>query len=146
MSLLSAPAGKGTLRFLMCGLLAAVAGSSIGCSGPKRVEELYGTYVAEYPFMTDTLVLKADGTYVQRVLVRTEPRELSSHGHWTYVPAANRVELDNVLVVTDEFGNLRQGLARPQTGVASFPVERGLLSRRLRLGPDEGTPYRKLSE
>jgi hypothetical protein len=40
---------------------------------PVSAAEVVGTYVASYPFGTETITLNPDGTYVQRVEVAGDP-------------------------------------------------------------------------
>ena len=114
------------------------------CFFPDNVEEVYGTYLAEYTFGTEKLTLKSDGTYIQEVRISGNPGPLISTGKWNYDPTAHRGEAWNLYVVADGFGKLVQDYDVRKEGLSSFPVGRYFWSRRLRLGPDEGSPYNKL--
>lgn len=120
-------------------LLATIA--TLGCWRAIRESDLYGHYVAEYSYGTDELTLKPHGEYLQEVRLRAEPTARVITGHWRFNAESKRVILENCLVVDDGSGKLRPDFETLFDN-ASFPVERSMLGR-LRLGPDEISPYWK---
>lgn len=114
-----------------------------GCLYPTDRDELLGTYVAEYEFGTDMLELKSDGTYTQEIALKEEGKVIRSDGTWTYDQARHRIDLEDLYVLSDSYGNKSVAYKILPRGVASYPIERYFWSRRLRLGPDEGSPYNK---
>lgn len=116
----------------------------VSCLRPVQTKELYGTYVAEYSFGTETLLLQDDGAYKQEVAISGVSNPSVHSGKWRYDDRAKRIILEDCLVVSDGLGGLRRDYDVPQRGNCMFPVERRYLwSGRLRLGPDEGNPYLK---
>jgi hypothetical protein len=108
------------------------------------VAELYGTYVAEYPFGTEKIVLQKNGRYSQEVLIKADGKITVQTERWEYDREANRVYLRRCLLVADGLGGLRKDYTVPMEGGCSFPVERRyFLFGPLRLGPDEGNPMNK---
>jgi hypothetical protein len=63
-------------------------------------------------------------------------------GTWKYDPEGGWFTLDGALFPDDGYGNPRSGDEMTKPGLGVYPVERGLFGR-IRLGPDEGAPYRK---
>ena len=64
-------------------------------------------------------------------------------GRWTYDQVSHRIDFEDVYVLSDGYGNKSNDYKNLPRGLASYPVERYFWSRRLRLGPDEVTPYNK---
>lgn len=114
-----------------------------GCPYPNDRDELIGTYVAEYTFGTDKLELKSDGTYTQEITLKEERKVLRGDGRWTYDQTRHYIRFEDIYVVSDGYGNKSDDYKNLPRGLASYPPERYFWSRRLRLGPDEGTPYNK---
>jgi hypothetical protein len=83
-------------------------------------DRLYGTYVASYPFGTDTITLSRDGTFIQQIAVRQE-QTVTVHGKWDFDRKESRVGFDDALVIDDGFGHLRPDWRKP--GIASLEVE-----------------------
>ena len=109
------------------------------------LSELYGTYLAEYSFGTEKIMLRENGDYVQEVTIISLNKTITHSGEWSYDPDTERVNLKRCLSVNDGFGRLRDRYSTPLEGGCSLPVERRFfLFGQLRLGPDEGNPYYKL--
>jgi hypothetical protein len=89
------------------------------------------------------LELKSDGTYIQEIILKEEGTVLKGGGRWSYDEAAHRVNFEDLYVLSDGYGNRAPGYGSRPRGFGNFPAERYFWSRRLRLGPDEGTPYNK---
>lgn len=114
-----------------------------GCFYATDKQEVEGAYIAEYKFGTDRLELKPDGTYTQEITLKDEGIVLRGGGGWEYDEVTHRVDFEDLYVLSDGYGNRADGYESRPRGIGSFPVERYFWSRRLRLGPDEGTPYNK---
>jgi len=127
---------------LICVLL-ILALLNAGCLYPTDRDELIGIYVAEYTFGTDTLELKSDGTYTQEISLKEEGTVLHGDGKWTYDQVTKYIDFENLYVLSDGYGNKNENYKNLPRGLASYPPERYFWSRKLRLGPDEGTPYNK---
>jgi hypothetical protein len=121
-----------------------VLGTMTACTYPRDATELYGTYVAEYPFGKDRLTLKSNAEYLQEVTIAGKPGVATVTGQWWYDTATHYLHIENALVVADGFGNLRADYDRPSVGDTILPVERWLF-RGLRIGGGEGIDYRKAS-
>ena len=138
------------MRFfpLVCLLLALLL--QHGCWRELHETDLQGTWVAEYPFGTVTLVLQPGGRYVEEVRIKDPERIIQHSGDWRYEPRSGslllgRVFLTKCLAPSDGFGQLRKDYATAASGGCSYPVEREwLLSSRLRLGPGEGNSFNQL--
>lgn len=110
-------------RIALVVCLAAVLGS---CSPVTSVESVYGTYVAAYPFATETLIISRDGTVVQRIAVPNEPTVVL-HGSWKFeaTRAAGRLTfLGLAVVANDSEDALNPGWRNPSRGLISADIER----------------------
>jgi hypothetical protein len=108
--------------------------------GRATREELVGSYVAVYSFGQTRLHLEPDGRFQQELTVGD--RTLHQSGTWTYDAEGRWLTLDEALFPDDGYGNPRPDDDMNHPGLGVYPVERGLFGR-IRLGPDEGAPYRK---
>lgn len=115
-----------------------------GCLYPNDRDELIGSYVAEYTFGTDKLELKSDGTYTQEITLKEERKVIRGDGRWTYDRTRQYIDFEDLYVLSDGYGNKNDAYKNLPRGLASLPPVRYFWSRRLRLGPDEGTPYNML--
>jgi hypothetical protein len=123
-------------------MVTAVAMMFGGCSAGMPVEKVYGTYVATYPFGTDTITLNRDGTLVQEVVITGEPPPEVARGRWSFDPSNGYVTLDVYLPVDNGFGKLNGKWRIPNHGLAAaLPVEK-LLFRTI-MGSGAQHPYVK---
>jgi len=125
-------------------VLVALAVAVSCCTGPRDVSELYGTYVAEYPFGSEKLTLFANGEYLQEITLKDHPKLTTARGRWSYDKTNGYIRLENALVVADGFGKLRQDYDVPPLGDTFLPVNR-LFWGKLRICGGEGVDYKKLS-
>jgi hypothetical protein len=95
----------------------------VGCSMTVPAEKVYGTYVASYPFGTDTITLSRDGSFVQRVAIKQE-QPMTVHGTWDFDRKESRANLYGALVVADGFDHLRKDWRTVTTGIVSLDVEK----------------------
>jgi hypothetical protein len=101
----------------------AVALSLSGCSLSVPVDEVYGTYIASYPFGTETLTLNRDGTFVQKVVVEHQGFA-GAQGKWEFDASESLVTFYGALVVDDGRDHVRPDWRVPPSGVAGFYVEK----------------------
>src|SRR5258708_1211743 len=92
------------------------------CSMTVAAKRVPGTYLLSYPFGTETLLLKADGTFVQEVAIRNE-QPVTVRGSWTFDPKESRVELFGSMIVVDGFEHLRNDWRTVTPGLVSMDVE-----------------------
>jgi hypothetical protein len=113
-----------------------------GCSASVPVQNVHGTYVATYPFGTDTITLNSDGTLVQQVVIAGDPPPESARGHWSFDPSNGYVTFDVYLQVDNGFGKLNGTWRTPHHGsAASLPVEKSLFG--MTMGSGAQHPYVK---
>jgi hypothetical protein len=119
-AMLGRSAMKRARRILVCALLAAALA---GCK-PHEVSPVYGTYVADYAAATETLMLKPDGTFLQRVTLHPHGRPVTTTGRWHFdQPTAFVIFDSGYIEVLDALGRPRPDYAQPLTGVVFMPVE-----------------------
>lgn len=119
----------------------AVSVLVIGMFACKSINEknLCGTYIAEYSFGTEKLILNANGEYIQEFSIRNEqkgkPKVLTVRGHWRYEPSDKYIELENALNVADPADGLRKDYDVPFDGIRLCKVRQVFPNIRL------GTAY-----
>ena len=104
------------------------------------VEKVYGTYVASYPFGTETITLDRDGTFVQRVEIKQE-EPVTVRGTWDFDAKESRANFYGALIVADGFDHLRGDWRTVTTGIVSLDVERHWF--RVGMGSAATYPYIK---
>lgn len=108
--------------------------------------QVFGTYVASYPFGTSTVTLNRDGTFIQRVAVTSDPPPVISKGRWSFNSDSYSDSYvtfyDGYLNVDDGFGRLRRDWRVPEkNSVAVPPVRRKFF--RILINPEAKYPYVK---
>lgn len=116
-----------------CLIVISVSVTLIGCSMTVPAEKVYGTYVASYPFGTETITLNRDGTFVQRVAIKQE-QPVTVHRTWDFDPKESRVNLYGSMIVADRLDHLRKNWPTVTTGIVSLDVERHWFKSRDGLG------------
>ena len=110
-------------RVTICLLTILLALTAAACSRRVDAAEVYGEYVASYPFGTEILTLQRDGNFVQRVTVQNQP-PTEVKGTWRFDPKESRITLSGSMVVVDGFDKLRSDWRSVTPGVVSIDVER----------------------
>lgn len=93
-----------------------------GCSYKVSAKNVYGTYVASYPFGTDTITLNRDGTFVQRVVIEREAPKIFK-GHWSFDQALSYARFQSMLIVDDGNGHLNGKWQIPSSTLVDLDVE-----------------------
>ena len=95
----------------------------VGRWGSVPQDQVYGRYVATYPFGTETLVLNRDGSYEQQFAVEAQP-QVTTHGTWGFDSKhQSRVTLREFVNVHAGFGKLNSNWRTEQSGIASLGIE-----------------------
>lgn len=126
--------------WLLLGTLALVS-----CSTHVPLKDLYGSYVASYPFGKEELTLNPDFTFVQKVTIHGQKPTIA-HGQWKFdsinSSADSYVDLYGSMWVVDGFDHLRSDWRKINPGMtASLPAE--LLWFRVTLNSGGDYPYVK---
>lgn len=105
--------------------------------------DLLGTYVAEYESGTETLILKADGTFYQEVVLDdpADSSPVTRRGEWDWYDETY-VRVPNCMGVGDGFGDIREDF-RTASGCIWSPA-RSLFSGKIYLGDIGTAPLRKV--
>lgn len=142
--LMAAVAAAGILLLVVGGLF--VAALFAWCLPHFDRSDLVGVYVAKYPTGTETLTLKADGTFLQEVVLK-EAREdppITWAGVWTWDESDQRLRLDNGMPVNNGFGDISPTF-QSEGGAGSYPVERKwVFFGQLLLGDRDSAPLWKV--
>jgi hypothetical protein len=95
----------------------------IGCSFKLSTEEVYGTYVAKYPFGTDVLKLNRDGSFVQTIDIESEPTQ-TAKGQWSFDPKNSYAKFYGLMIVDDGNGRLSHTWRTPTPTLVLMDLER----------------------
>ena len=117
-----------------------------GCSKAVSIEDLYGVYVASYPFGSDTITLKRDGQFIQSVQMKNETRPVTAEGRWTFnsdsYSSSYVTFYAGYLRVDDGFGRLNPNWRNPPNNTLAVPpVHKGLSN--ILINPEAKFPYVK---
>ncbi len=93
-----------------------------GCSTRVSPDQVYGTYVASYPFGTDTLTLNRDGTFVQQVAIEND-QHATVKGEWSLDPDGSSANVRGLLSVDDGNGRLNSNWRDPTSIPTALDVE-----------------------
>lgn len=114
----------------------------VGCK-PVKTKEVYGTYVAKYPFGTEELILSTNGEYKQdiNIVVDNNVTDIKNVGLWKYQPKTGNVTFENFLIITSG-SELRKKFEK---GISVMPVEKFFpwSSITIEINPDCGYSYIK---
>ena len=94
-----------------------------GCSRGVKRDDVYGTYMASYPFGAETITLKRDRSFVQRATIQNQP-PATVQGTWEFDQKEGRITLYGSMIIVDGFGRLRNDWRSVDSGIASLDVER----------------------
>jgi hypothetical protein len=122
----------------LLGIVAALM--MAGCSMTVSAESVYGSYVASYPFGTDTISLNRDGTFVQQVAIKQQ-EPVTVRGIWEFDPTESRATFYGAMIVADGFDHLRNDWRTVTKGIVSLDVERRWF--RVLMGSAATYPYMK---
>jgi len=111
------------------------------CSIRVGQEDLYGTYIASYPFGNETLTLERNSTFVQQVAINGQT-PVTVQGRWQFDPGESRVSFYGSMWVLDGVGHLRSDWRTITPGLTgSLSAER--LWSRVTIGSGGEYPYVK---
>jgi hypothetical protein len=86
-----------------------------GCTAPST-ESLAGQYEARFDYGTETLWLRSDGTYSQKLTVAATGEAISHNGRWKYDQSTASLTLSDPLLFDDNFGRLNPQFRTPVSG------------------------------
>lgn len=122
-------------RLFLAGFILCLA-SLIACSRSYDREELYGTYIADYQFAKEKLVLNKDGTFTQEIQLKTKPEVNIRKGKWWYSTEGRSIHFDDqFMIVCDGWGRFIAKKDRPHFAAVICPVV-GLTSIRIEVVHD----------
>lgn len=120
-----------------------------GCSLRALEEQVPGTYVLHYPFGTETLIIAADHTFAQEVVVPEDNRTLRIRGKWSFQPETVRLVLDPAFILGGIGGKRSPVYYEPKKTGFTLIVGKQIITRKISLtyGYDwsDGWHYKKVS-
>lgn len=122
---------------------------AMGCGLRAREEQIPGTYVLHYPFGTETLIIAADHTFAQEVVVPGDNQTLRIRGNWSFQAETVRLVLDHAFVLGGIGGKLSPVYYEPTKTGLTLVVGKKIITREISLmyGADwsDGWNYKKVS-
>ena len=105
--------------------------------------ELYGNYIADYEIAKETIRLNKDGSFEQKVVLKSSLKVDVAKGRWTYDVKTGYVTFhNNFMIVLDGFNKLNADYAHPKPGTVVEPADKSLVN--IVLGSAEGILYKKI--
>jgi hypothetical protein len=136
--------GRATFIVLIVSLIALIA---FFISWDRvRQGDVYGTYIARYPYGCERLTLKADGEYTQEADINKNPRIIIHKGKWHLGSDHSQVVLEKPLYIQNVAGALERDYMIPLDGVSAPSIHRLFPWSRVRLGSDQKVQYVKVKE
>lgn len=115
------------------------------CSDHVSLDNLYGTYVADYKVANEQLTIKRDGTFLQKVTLKANQKIDIAQGTWTYDLEDRYLRLDNnFMVVVDGFMEFNPNYSQAKKGKSALPI--GKYLGNIRIGTSEGVLYKKIDK
>jgi hypothetical protein len=124
-------------------LLVVVLGIE-GCSGRVGESDLIGRYLCNYSYGAELLVLNPSGAYTQLIDVNAPEGSLIHSGKWQYDAQRAEVILLDPIIVDDNFGSLREGFRKTESGSWTLKVSRQFHHISLHWNPDLDYAFRRL--
>jgi hypothetical protein len=116
--------------------------SLVGCGKRPGAENLPGTYIADYGYATDILLVRADGTFKQIVNIKGNSTPRITNGTWEYEFSLGYFTLSTEhFSVTDNRGRFNPDLAH-RPGVSIMPAK--VFLGRVQIDDDPSVPYYKV--
>lgn len=116
---------------------------TLSCSRVQE-QDLYGTYLAQYEFGSEKLILHPNGEYEQNIEIKLTSESFQKLGKWKYNPEQNDVELEDAYSVQDGFGQLDNSYHIAKNGRVLRGIDRWFPWSSIKLGSDELVQLEKL--
>lgn len=113
-----------------------------GCSIADT--DLVGRYVCVYPYGSEMLVLRADGSYTQLIDVDAPDGSVVHNGKWERNAELKEVRLIDAVIVDNSFGALRPDFRKPTSGIWVLKVKKRIGTVSLYWHPDYDYEFRRL--
>ena len=123
-------------------LFMCLAGEFFFARRVKTLTELYGTYFADYEFANEELILHGDGSFTQRVTLKTNGKVDIAEGVWRYDSSDGYISFDGYCMnVMDGFQKLNPDYAVKKYGHGVLPADK--FFGKIQIGGGGGVLYTK---
>lgn len=131
-------------RAVKCALGLSLLSMFTGCGKPASNSDVPGTYVAQYPFATETVTIKGDGKFDQTIKVKASGKIATTNGTWRFDAKDEDIYFsEEFMVVVDGFGEMVTNFDTPtRKAISILPVRRSF--GKMQIGVDPRIPYKKL--
>ncbi len=110
---------------------------------PVKQDNIYGTYIAEYNIAEERLTLNNDGTFIQKVMIKSSSEVSIATGTWTYNRETMYITFDATFMsVLDGYREFRQDYMHPRKGLVVLPLTNFIGN--ITMGSREGVFYKKI--
>jgi hypothetical protein len=89
-----------------CWLGVILIGVLSGCGKPITKSDMPGTYIADFGFATDTLMVKPDRHFVQTIKVKADGKVATANGTWWFDQEDGTIHFSEFMVVIDGFSQM----------------------------------------
>lgn len=126
----------GVVGAMLCYILFFVA-----CK-PSSQLDLCGNYIADYNIALETLILNQDGTYIQKVTLKSKSKQDIATGTWSYNPSTGYITFnENFMTLLDGYGKFKPDYQHPRPGLVIIPADKYFCF--IIIGVSEGILYKK---
>ena len=80
---------------------------SLCCGSKVEINEIVGSYIMQYPYGTEELLIEKRGYYMQTFRVKGENNVWTNKGKWEYDEKGSRIILLDAILIDDNFGKMR---------------------------------------
>jgi hypothetical protein len=129
------------LTYILTILMSTGLGS---CSKPTSISEVSGRYICKYPYGIEILILRKDGEYTQLIDLDSQTTPLIHEGKWSYLPSENTINLNDAIILDDNFGKLRSDYKTPTNGIWALTVKTIFGKVSLEWNPDIDYVFRSI--
>jgi hypothetical protein len=133
------------IQFLKFALGLSLLSVISGCGKSVGHSDVPGTYVAEYPFATETVAVKEGGKFDQTIKVKVNGKVATTNGTWRFDAKDGDIYFsDEFMVVVDGFGEMVTNFDKPtRKAISILPVRCSF--GKMQIGVDPRIPYEKMN-
>lgn len=106
-------------------------------------DDVVGQYVVVYPFGTESLTIKKDGSYLQAISTKKRSISVTHSGKWTFDSSSKVLRLYNPVLADDNFGKLRDQFELPVDGSWNLSLSKHWGKVILSWNPDQECEFQK---
>ncbi len=87
-------------------LVVILMGFMSGCGGSIKISDLAGTYIADFGFATDMLIINPDNRYTQTIKIKENDKTAIVNGTWRFDEKNGALHFSAFMVVINGFSQM----------------------------------------